>query len=292
MAIVTFVITFVVRNMERSRQLAYTMDLSTILTSAAFLIAAKVLLSLNLSYSLRFVNIPVSLRESLQIYNYTQLAKYIPGNIWHFVGKAGFYKKKGMTSKQTQNAIIIETFWLLVSATVIGVGLLLVANVSLLVVIIEKYFLYILIALITFVLLSIFLFLKFKSMLIEFSGYLKNWKLDIDNFILQCLIWILLGLSFSSLLTPGLNQFHLIIFITGIYTIAYTLGFITPFAPGGMGVREAILVLGLDTLFSQADLIMYAGLHRIIYIFVELMMALISSFFTSCVKSQNLAARR
>lgn len=286
-AVAFFVVTFVVKKMEQISSIIGTMELSTVLISGIFLLGAKLFLSVNLLYSLKFINIPISIIESLKIYNYTQLAKYIPGKIWHFVGKAGFYTKRGMSLQEIQHAIVLETLWIISMAVVIGVGFLLLSNLSVLMRLLRDSLLYFLIAFLFSFFLVMIVGFTYKGRLIEFLRYLKNWHLDIAAFFLQCVIWVFMGLSFFSLLNLGANHIHFVVYIIGIYALAYAVGSITPFAPGGIGVREAILVVGLDTLFSQDALIMFTGLHRILYIVIELFLVLISFSLPACIKNRE-----
>jgi uncharacterized membrane protein YbhN (UPF0104 family) len=55
-----------------------------------------------------------------------------------------------------------------------------------------------------------------------------------------------------------------IVAATGVFTVAWTAGFLTPGAPAGLGVREAILVLGFTPLYGEAAAIGMAGALRIV----------------------------
>jgi uncharacterized membrane protein YbhN (UPF0104 family) len=63
--------------------------------------------------------------------------------------------------------------------------------------------------------------------------------------------------------------------IVGLYALAYAIGFLVPFAPAGIGIREAILVAGMSTLISTEEAIVLASLNRIIYIILEVGIVLI-----------------
>ena len=63
--------------------------------------------------------------EALAITTVSQLGKYLPGGIWHFAGKFGFLKIKGISNKRITQVMVAENLWLLTSAGVVGVVVLL-----------------------------------------------------------------------------------------------------------------------------------------------------------------------
>ena len=91
------------------------------------------------------------------------------------------------------------------------------------------------------------------------------------------LIWLLLGSHFHLLINPLLDQAPGFIRITGLYTIAYSLGFITPFAPAGLGVRESVLVLGLAGHTTYETVIVASLVSRLVYVIGELLLAALSA---------------
>jgi len=71
-------------------------------------------------------------------------------------------------------------------------------------------------------------------------------------FLLYVLMFITLGFIVD-LLAQGLYgvEESRVWFMTGIFAIAWIAGFVTPGAPAGLGVREAVLVMGLTPIYGS-----------------------------------------
>lgn len=91
-----------------------------ILYSSAILVVAKLLLTWFMQLCLYYVGENLSFKTCYKIYHASQLAKYVPGNIWHLVSKAVFYKQKGFTTGDANRAILVENGWLVASAFAAG----------------------------------------------------------------------------------------------------------------------------------------------------------------------------
>ena len=65
-------------------------------------------------------------------------------------------------------------------------------------------------------------------------------------------------------------------YILGSYCIAYVVGFFVPFAPAGLGVREATIVFAIAPFVGNEIAILLAGINRVLYFAVELLLAGIS----------------
>ena len=55
-----------------------------------------------------------------------------------------------------------------------------------------------------------------------------------------------------------------ILLLTGIYAVAWVLGFVMPGAPGGLGVREVVLLAALDPLYGSATAVGLAVALRLV----------------------------
>ena len=87
--------------------------------------------------------------------------------------------------------------------------------------------------------------------------------------------WVLLGTSLWVILHPFTVPPLPLSFIIGIYCLAYVVGFLVPFAPAGLGIREAILVTGMVPFVSLEQAIVLAAVSRVIYFAVEILAAVI-----------------
>jgi hypothetical protein len=103
------------------------------------------------------------------------------------------------------------------------------------------------------------------------------------SFTTALLLWLALGFSFWITLTP-FSSFEIgLVYIIGLYALSYAVGFVVPFAPAGIGIRESVLVLGLMPFLDINTSIILATLNRIFYILIEIVLAataVVSSRFT------------
>lgn len=245
-----------------------------LLLAFAVLMAGKFLLSDITRLSLKKIGWKISYREALAITSVTQLGKYLPGGIWHIAGKFGLYKVKGISTKQTTQAMIYENIWLLSSAFLIGILTLMVFSGEL----VCGY--------ITFMcdhqvitVFSIALPLLWLIALILFERiFFKDQKTTISDFILvlaeQVLIWIFFGISFWLVFPPTGGFAPQII---GAFSLSWFAGYIAFFAPGGLGVREVLLAVLLGTLFASGEVAVYATIHRLAWVIAEVLLGAFSA---------------
>ncbi|MDM7972636.1 MAG: UPF0104 family protein, partial [candidate division Zixibacteria bacterium] len=57
--------------------------------------------------------------------------------------------------------------------------------------------------------------------------------------------------------------------ILGGYALSWVAGYVVIFAPGGIGVREFVLVALFASLLPTGQIAIYSVVHRLIYTFVE-----------------------
>ena len=58
--------------------------------------------------------------------------------------------------------------------------------------------------------------------------------------------------------------------LTGAFALAWVAGFVTPGAPAGVGIREAVISLGLAPLLGTGGAVAVAGLLRLVSVFGDL----------------------
>jgi glycosyltransferase 2 family protein len=86
--------------------------------------------------------------------------------------------------------------------------------------------------------------------------------------------WLVLGASFW-LCARGLAgaPSHDLAFYTGAFAMAWLAGLLAVYAPGGLGVREAVLVALLSSRIGAADALVVAAASRLILIGVDVVLA-------------------
>lgn len=218
--------------------------------------AANLLLAKAWWHLLQYFSLPISHPESVRIFGISQLAKYVPGNIFHLAGRQAL----GMAAGLTPGALAKSTVWEL--------GLLAVAGAQfswLILPMIEAYF---------HQFVSVFLLLGSVSL----TGIVLHGRFGrqiAHAFLWQLFFMIVSGAVFTALLIlisggEGLTVWHCLT-IGGAYIVAWLVGLVTPGAPAGVGVREFILLYMLNGVVGEVDLLMAVLLGRLVTVVGDLL---------------------
>jgi glycosyltransferase 2 family protein len=211
---------------------------------------------------LLFLDLRINFRNAFIIYGRSILAKYVPGNIFQFAGRQAIGVSMELPGKPLALSIIWE-LGLLASTgvTFFFLSLPLITNqVSF-----TQSLVFFILAIFTLVVMAKVLF---------------------GNPISQAIIYYILFLSFTGIVfvviitnttvLPGANTTKILINMCGAFVVAWLIGFITPGAPGGLGVREMVLYFFLNTYIRQSDLMMIIVISRMISIVGDSLFSLIS----------------
>lgn len=101
---------------------------------------------------------------------------------------------------------------------------------------------------------------------------LRNFGLAILSYTIM---WGLMGISFYALVvaTDPHMDLALLKVAIGVSSLSWLAGFLTPFSPGGVGVREAAILLLLSPFMAEPQAVMVALLSRVLALAVELAFA-------------------
>jgi len=237
--------------------------------SFILLFIGKLILSDLTRFSLKKVDQKISYKESLTITSITQLAKYLPGGIWHVAGKFGFYKARKMTTKKATQAILVENLWLLSSAIVIGIIAMVISSQAGLC---ELNAFFCQKELIT--ILAVILPVAWVAGLLLFEKlFLKKYHFHLTDFlgvlVKLVVIWVAFGISYW-LVFPAQEGF--LIPIIGAFSLSWVAGYVAFFAPGGIGIREFLLTILLASFFASHEVAIYATIHRLLWILEEVLL--------------------
>jgi uncharacterized membrane protein YbhN (UPF0104 family) len=231
------------------------------------------------TWVLQDLNQPVESVHFIQVYLKTNIAKYLPGNIWHHYGRIVAAKNANVSPSAATLSVLLEPLLLAAAALIIIVsfgGTFAAGNVNLLAQIAQLL-----------VLLGVLCVVhpRFLNPAISFLQRLKgrmsntttesNPKVSIARYPLRPLLGELGFLALRSLgfvltmfaLGPlNLSQIPLLI---GAFSFAWLVGFVVPGAPGGLGVFEATAIALLQNRFPAAIVISAIALYRLISIVAE-----------------------
>jgi glycosyltransferase 2 family protein len=219
----------------------------------------------------------ITFKSSYVLLGHSQIAKYIPGNVFQYVGRHILGKNLGLSNGVIINGIFIET---LLNATVAGliflVSSLFLGWSKLVLPGVNKLLIIGVAAIIIIIFLVIARFTpKIKSWLIKSNIIIDIKTIKKRYFIYSIIIVILLYALFFTFI--GLNLWFLskyfwsisdvpILFFISAYAIAWVIGFATPGAPGGIGIREVILIAILNNHMNQPKALMLALIFRLVTI--------------------------
>lgn len=226
------------------------------------LIASKLLLVILSQRSVALAGHTVPYRRMFTINALSQLAKYLPGGIWHFVGRAGYYHTDGLPLRAVTQAMIVENLWLVFSAFMAGVSSLLLYYAG-------GWRLAVALAGLIAVWWAVLWLICLR-----FSGE-RNWRGSLGTLGFQALIWGLVGASLWVVL-PSLDGWRSGSLAIGAFCISWVIGYVALFAPGGIGVREAAMTALLAPALSAQDALLYAAIHRFLWVAAELTLGIIA----------------
>lgn len=217
----------------------------------------------------------ITIKLSVAIFGVSQIAKYIPGNIFQFAGKQVLAVRHNLNSAKVAKSQFLEIILLLLSSLPfsIYVGV--------------YYFLEMGVALSIF---TSFLFFLGASFIINristnffrtFSSYM------IFMFVSGLMFFLIVTSTIKVNSTLSLDAFVLCSFVA-----AWLIGFIMPGSPAGLGVRESILILLLFPVFRDQSLVFNAAiLTRLVTVIGDLIFFIFSSTVQRFIDSERQTKR-
>ncbi|MDF2617672.1 MAG: hypothetical protein K0S00_331 [Xanthobacteraceae bacterium] len=216
---------------------------------AVFYGAASVLLALAWRRLLAFCGVATSIRWTVGAYGSSQLAKYIPGNIFQFAGRQAI----GMAAGYRGWALARSTLWELglISWTA-GVFALLAVHLAVGEIPIVA------------TLLAFALALAGSMALVArlFSPHVAV-AMGEQALFLSCSGAVFVGCLLISM-PEASTPFDLLPAVAGAFVIAWLVGMATPGSPAGLGVRELVLLFLLTGIGCEPDVLLAIVLGRIV----------------------------
>ena len=224
--------------------------------------AANLLLAMAWWHLLQLLGATVNRIVSIRIYGVSQLAKYLPGNIFHLAGRQAL----GVAEKIAG--------WVLIKSSAFELGLIAVAGSlfgwSVLPLIWDEF------QVSTGMFLQVGTFVFVSLILAKLIGRHAMWA-----FVCQTSFLLISGSVFVVLLSiisePEAIFSENSVTIGAAFIIAWLVGLVTPGAPAGVGIREVVLFFLLKTVASESDLLLSLLLSRIVTVFGDVLFYLAAS---------------
>jgi len=217
----------------------------------------------------------VSLRWAIRVYLLTNVAKYLPGNIWHFYGRINATKQVGVPVETAILSVLIEP--LLMAAAALGVALLGSTQ--------ESWFLQFLcfFAVISIVhprilnpVIKYLAKIKLKVIKSDLEPVteLKLKRYPLKPFVGEICFVLIRGSGFLfTILAFNSVELNQVFLIFSAFSLAWLLGLVVPGAPGGVGVFEATALALLEQKFSPGIVLSAVAFYRLISIVAEIFAA-------------------
>jgi len=202
-------------------------------------------------------------RELIAILGITQFAKYVPGNVAQYMGRVGMCLARGIPARAIAATTVLETLLLIAAAGVVGVGTGIWSGIGLQMVRHHVSRLFLVAILVGLVASGLVVFRGLAPRLAKrFSpGHAHLLEGDlfppqrkmVHAFILYCGLYLAVGIGLvvlAHLLLP--NYRHDDWLLIAAFSLAWVVGFVTPGAPAGLGIREGLLLLMLAPMYSAA----------------------------------------
>ena len=224
--------------------------------------ASNVLLARAWWRQLDFFSMRTSWSWALNAYGISQIARYVPGNIFHLAGRQAL----GMAAGFPASSLAKSSAWELVSIVIVGViyGVLAIPllwhNIP-----------YVIAPLV------------FCCMLIGMCAVVQR---TVSRSTAEALLWQagflgLCGFIFFAVLALVMSStisWTLAVPVCGAYVVAWLVGLVTPGAPAGVGVREVVLLSLLQSVVDSHVLLLAVVLSRAVTVLGDLFFYLFALF--------------
>lgn len=204
-----------------------------------------------------------------------QLAKYMPGGIWSIVGRVVLFQQFGVTRSDSTALMVLEIIGLVIGSCIVGVLSLPVfwplisgSDIPAVLFLVVGFFAG----------LGILYFTRGRW-LPAFNGVKKLPFAGLC--VVYALSWLVLGFAFTLIaaaFSQPLNPSDLLVII-GVHAVAWLIGFLVVFSPGGIGVRDTILAIGLIAFLPEPFPVLISIIARIAWTLAEIICFAISTIY-------------
>ncbi len=232
--------------------------------------------------------ISVSLCNS--IYGKSQIAKYVPGNIFHVLGRHVLGNQAGVNHIILAGATVYEILGLVSISSLIGLSGMIIFGLGNLYFSLNQIILTLIITLLLTISAIVFAphLMSLRGIILPNRGIWESIRNIGAIYIFYFIFFLIAGLLLVLIvrLFFNLDYFTLTKVIT-IFSIAWVAGFIIPGAPGGIGVREAVLIYFITPIIGEAESVAVAIALRLVTLFGDTLFFTLSDISILNFKQKN-----
>lgn len=213
--------------------------------------------------ALRLCGVTVTARSAFRIFLISQFAKYLPGNVGHLIGRVVLAKREGIAAASASAAMLLEVAGVLVAASVL-IGLTLGwdarALVNAPVVFIAT------LCAIALCLGGAFLIQRWKLDAVRLSAGLGT---GLGAGLIASFVCVFALICGAQMVLLGIGpdepaDLAIAPALAGAILVSWLVGFVTPGAPAGLGVREVSLAVMLQGVLADEQIVLAAAAMRVI----------------------------
>lgn len=224
----------------------------------------------------------IPMKTAMIVYSKSNILKYVPGNVFQYVGRNELAVKMEVSHVDVACSTIIDTAISLIMAIILSVLLMHGYLKQLLSLFGKNMIITIIIVVVVLLIIACFLYFKFKD---KFKLYLNKYaaafrgnKKNIMK-LLSCFIFygfqnILLSLMYMGIVIFIFDQsldFMNFVNLVGAQIIANVIGFLTPGAPGGIGIRETVMTIIGGSFLDSDIILMSMVVYRMINVVADVL---------------------
>jgi len=230
-------------------------------------------------YIVKWFGIGFTSNNLVSFYVLTNILKYVPGGVWHFVERFNFIKKISNTQVALYSTLVEPYFMLCGSFLLASLGLIFSPLYFFLIfplVFLNRKLIYFILKRIGSLKGKVFDVLRLQNLNDQFEE-----RINIISFFPTRALFLEIGFVLSKFIGfyICLNTFYAsntlnTIFLLVIFSLSWSLGLVVPAAPGGVGVFEACLLILVGQSIPQNIIIICLVYFRVISTSADLFLSL------------------
>lgn len=217
----------------------------------------------------------VSFRKSLYRWEFSELKRFVPGNVWSFLSRAALFEDLGVPKTITAKGLVYEIELVILGSAILSIlSLPLIASYfGLNLMFTSSIYILIIMAGVAFLLFQNKLPIgKLKTIIPELT-FSKN--LQFLLFYIAACFFFGAGTFLSAVSIIDLSFSNLFQYV-GFFSFSLLVGYLSVITPSGLGVREAVITFGLAKLILLPQAALIAIFSRIALIISELLFAFVT----------------
>lgn len=290
--VLAFVLVFISERSHVVGQVSRALQWWHWLFAALGILLAKMLLTYSCQAAVKGVGYPLSYFQAFRVVHVSQLAKYVPGSVWQFVARAAILRELGFGMRAVRDSTVAEYLWLFITAVLVGgcffgvsIGswpqYLKPSVVGVRDLVVNYWWVWGLAAL------GVVVFIILLVRLAQFRQWLSIMLPPFWIVAALSLSWCFFGFAFWVTMGWAGHVAPPLVYTIGLYGLSWAVGFVAPFAPAGLGVREGLLVLGVAEYVGVDQAVVLAAANRLVYVLVEVALAGVGMCLTRSISNER-----